>query len=480
MERNSAGLDESIKDRVKRYPTADLIRRLFPDVKMRGRASLCNPLRDDRHPSMSLYVGRDGYPKWKDYATGEFGDNIDFFQKAYPEYTYDQAVDKLAWMLLGMSAYQDPSSKDLTLPQRNRLPVSQRVRIPAPEPDPVLKIVCNEPLCPATASPDLVSYWRGRGISDIVALSLGRRVVVENGNRKGRVLRDRESGLPIVEKDGTPVLDDGLFEAVGFRNDIGGFSLRVPETKEHDGFKGCDKAFISTVYADGSSPRGLVSFVGEGDGRIQFFRYDESSRYLQVNPSQGFVGVEPYAVRFALPFLNTWSGRFLEGRDRRGAVAVLDALNGPVNTVATLVEGPFDAFSVAELNMMSGGVGPGTDLVVLNSVSNLFWAIPFLSMHMEVRSLLDNDLKSGAGQRTYSVLEKNVAAYCASCGGICNVRSDSSLIYPYKDVNDYLKFRKGFRSSVAPAQPDEKKKEDVVTPVAEPVRSRRRRHGRGV
>jgi len=474
-----------MKDKVKRYPTIDLIRRLFPNVKMRGRNSLCNPVREDRHPSMVLYTdSRYGYPKWKDYATGEFGDNIDFFMKVFPEYAYDEAVDKMSWMLFGMSAYQDPSSRDISLPRRKTLPASERIHIPVEEPDPVLKVVDDQVLSVETASPGMVAYWRGRGISDEVIYSRCRRVVFENTNRSGSVLFDRKSGMPVVDSDGSLILDEARTEAIGLANDIGFYALRIPDTSVQQGYKVSQRQFISTIYADGSLPRGRVSFVGEGNGLVQFFRYDPATKFLQVNPTQGFAGVEPSAERFVLPFLDNWMGRHLEGKELRGAVAVVDSLNGPVNTVVTVVEGLFDELSVEELNRMSGGWGPGTDIVVLNSVSNLFWAIPFLSMHREVRSLLDNDMRSGTGQKAYALLEQNVASYCQRCGGICSVRSDSGLIYPHKDVNDYLMARKRLPVKVpvvsdAPAKPDEKKITVVTPPVVKAVPRRRRRMGPG-
>lgn len=438
-------LDEKTKDEIRRYPTVELIKRLFPDVKMRGRATMCNPLRGERNASLSCYRGRDGYPMWKDHTTGAFGDNIDFFRMARPELGYLEAVDELSWMLLGHGAVAS-SSREARVSAGHAAAPSKRTSVR--EVPSALQIISDEPLVAVTSSDGLVGYWRSRAVSDEVAARYGRRVVFENTNRKGRVVRDDYSGLPVFTPDGEPLLDDGHSEAVALPNDIGGYSLRVPESEGRKGFKGCDVAFVSTLYADGSRPGRRVVFAGAGEGRVEGFGYDEQSRFLFVNGTQGFSGVEPWAARFAVPFLENWTGRYLEGRDLKGAVAVLNALNGPVNTCVTVVEGMFDALSVIELQRRSGrGSTPGSDLVVLNSVSNLFWSVPFLAMHREVRSLLDNDLRSGAGQRTFDLMSRNVSEYAARCMSTCAVRSDSGFFYPCKDVNDYLVRITGSRPS---------------------------------
>ena len=42
-----------------------------------GPALIKSPLRDDRRPSLSIYMGRDGHLRWKDHATGSGGDQVD-------------------------------------------------------------------------------------------------------------------------------------------------------------------------------------------------------------------------------------------------------------------------------------------------------------------------------------------------------------------------------------------------------------------
>lgn len=44
--------------------------------------SCLSPFREERNPSFSWFIGRDGRDRWKDFATGEGGDTLDFIQKA--------------------------------------------------------------------------------------------------------------------------------------------------------------------------------------------------------------------------------------------------------------------------------------------------------------------------------------------------------------------------------------------------------------
>ena len=463
-------LDEYVKDTLLRYPTVDLVRLLFPDVRVRGRV-LCNPLRGERNASFSCFRDRYGLSRWKDWATGESGDNIDFFRKVYPELGYAEAVDRLSGMLLGRSAFVEGGA--VQAPSR---PCRQAPASPAPvkEEDPVLRIVSDVPLFSREAAPGLVDYVRSRGISDEVGSRYCRAVVFENTNVKGTVRMDPVTGIPITGADGVPEISDGRSAAVAIPNDIGGYSLRVPDQGGRKGFKGCDRAFFSTILAGGFPLAPVVRFVGRGDSRVAGLRYDEGSSTLYVNPSQGFAGVNPWAVRFAAPLLETWAGRRIEGRDMRACVAVLNALNGPVHPVVTVVEGMFDALSVIEIERLSGrGPFPGGDIVVLNSVSHISWAVPFLAMHAEVRSFLDNDLRSSAGQKAFNQMEETVSMYASRCGVACSVRSHSGFFFPHKDVNDYLVASKGLRqaaSSVVTGVDDEKKK-----PAPEVNDSRRRR-----
>lgn len=442
MPGNAMIIDERVKDEILHFPTVELVRKLFPDLNPRGRSVMKSPFRSDHDASFSCFIDRHGYARWKDHGTGESGDNIDLFRKVFPEIGYVESIDRLSLLVLGRSAFKEfVPGRDVPFYNRRHFTRSAR---PVVEQESVLKVVSDGICLPSVTPSTLVDYWRGRGVSDETAARYLHNVVFENSRLKGRSIIDSTSGLPVVGTDGELVRDDGRTEALGLLNDIDGFSLRSPETAYRKSFKGCNSSFVSTILADGTMPCNKVSFVGAGDGFVSYFRYDESRHYLAVSDTQGFAGVQPYAVRFAVPFLDGWTGRYLDGRDLRCASAVLGSLNGPVNTVAVVVEGMFDALSVIELNRLSGrGSVPGVDLVVLNSVSNIGWAVPFLSMHQEVRSYLDNDLKSSAGQKAFAQMSQGVSELCRRSGSYCRVASFSSSFYPFKDVNDYLRHYRG-------------------------------------
>ncbi len=444
MPGNAKIIDERVKDDILHYPTVQLIQKLFPDLNPRGRSVMKSPFRDDHDASFSCFVDRHGCSRWKDHGTGETGDNIDLFRKVFPEIGYVESIDRLSLLVLGRSAMREfVPGRDVPFYNRRHFARSSSRSV---EKESALKIVSDEFCVPSRMPSLLVNYWRGRGISDETATRYLHSIVFENSNLKGRTIIDPTSNLPVVGAKGDLVRDDGRTEALGLPNDLpGGFSLRSPETNYRKDFKGCNISFVSTILADGSTPSSRVSLVGEGDGLVAYFRYDESRHFLAINDTQGFTGVQPYAVRFAVPFLDGWTGRYLEGRDLRCANAVMSSLNGPVNTVAVVVEGMFDGLSVIELNRLAGrGSVPGLDLVVLNSVSNIGWAVPFLSMHREVRSYLDNDMKSSAGQKAFAQMASGVEELNRRSGAYCNVVSYSSQFYPFKDVNDYLKHQRGF------------------------------------
>ncbi|MFQ9090348.1 MAG: toprim domain-containing protein [Acutalibacteraceae bacterium] len=69
---------------------------------------------------------------------------------------------------------------------------------------------------------------------------------------------------------------------------------------------------------------------------------------------------------------------------------------------------------------------PPHNIVVLNSVTNLAKAVPFIASHEQVYTYLDND---EAGRKATSELK-------AACRNI----SDQSVHYrPHNDLNDYLR-----------------------------------------
>lgn len=453
MFQESKIINASVLDELRRYPTVELVKRLFPDVKMHGRSLMCNPLRGEKHASLSCFRDRSGFQRWKDHATGETGDNIDFYRLANPGMGYVESVEALSVMLLGRSAFDEVASARVAasqvIPPRTGL-----LHRPLVEEPGSIRVMGLVPYAPSEDPyvAGVVEYTRSRGISDDVAGRYLNIVSFQNINRIGRSVIDRTSGLPVIGEDGEIVRDNGANLGIGMLNDIGGYTLRVPDgTDGSKGFKCSDTVFISTILSNGARPyRNVRTFgIQRGSAKVEKMHYDESAQMLFINGLQGFSGVTRWAASFAMPFLSKWSGRYLEGKDFRSVLSMLDTLDGPVHRKVTVVEGMFDGLSVIEFEKMNGRAPlPDGDLVILNSVSNLQWAVPFLAMHGEVISLLDNDMSSKAGQKTFSQLEEKVGAYAAELGVGCFIRSESSRFYPEKDLNDYLKTVKGLKRPV--------------------------------
>lgn len=447
-------IDQSVKDQLLRCPFVDLIRLLYPDVKVR-RNVMCNPIRGEKHPSLSCFTDDYGVWHWKDHSTGEHGDNIAFFRKAFPEFGYVEAVDRMAVMVLGQSAVGG-----VALGRRNASLLQSPVRgLPGSsshEQAHGLTVLSRISMLSPDVPVELLDYCRGRGISNEVTGSYFTYVTYRNNGAVGQVLRADGSGLPIVGSDGEPLVDDGVRRAVGLLNDIDGYSLREP------GFKGTNMQFISTILYGGYMPYKSVSFVGGDDGRslVRGLRYDASSLRLYVNDKDYFSGVKQESVSMDVAFLDQWTGRLLDGRDLKGAVAVMNALNcfpGGMRDDVIVVEGMFDAASVVELERICPGFNRcQADMVVLNSTSNLLWAVPFLSAHRRILSYLDNDLSSQAGKKAFDVLKREVGYFSARVGTRPLVRSCSQLFYPHKDVNDYLRHWKGLDTPLQQAARNKK------------------------
>lgn len=452
-------IDERLKDEILRYPTERLVEQLVPGFHTGGRKVMRSPFRDERHPSFSCFSASNGISRWKDHTTGESGDNISLYRRLHGECGYAEALDSLSQIILGRSVYCDMESV-----ARPVSPAARPVRPAEEQTKGALEIVRILPASSPDVPHEIVSYWRGRAISDETAHRYCSYVVFENLNRKGRMMVDPLTRLPLYGPDGNVLLDSGVNESVALPNDVGGWSLRTPDHGGEKGFKGTDRAFLSTILADGTRPAPAVGLHGSGDRFVSCLRYEEPTHRLYISPSQFFSGVQPYAAPFSIHFLEDFSGRYLMDRDVRNVTAVLRMLSGPINSNVCVVEGMFDALSVIEMQRLRGrGTLPGGDLVVLNSVNNLKWAVPFLSMHRVVSSLLDNDLRSSAGQNTYQKMRTDVAGFAEAVGSpLPQVRSESGLFHPYKDVNDFLMKSRGFVVERPSVGVDEKKKASVA------------------
>lgn len=431
-------IDESVKIAVKQYSMPDLIRRLFPDCKVRDRGVFSSPFREDRHPSFSCFVGRGNVWIGKDQATNEVFDNISLYQKAVNEPDYMQALDDLALLVLGRNAVLRHQGRE---PRVRRKPVRIIAPIGAPEKDreSALKVVTVLPLTDERVPRELVRYWRSRGLSDRNITSTCVYVVVENRNRKGHILMDATSGLPIVDDNGVEIRDDGIIDGYGIYNDIGGIVIREADKADRKGFKGSTSSFITTIYADGSRPMNAPVFSGFGDNTVRYARYDAHTRSVSINSAQRFLGVDPAAARAVVPFIEEWKGIVLNERDIKCISAVITALNHPLCGYGAIVEGMTDGLSLQEIQGMSGrGFRPGVDLIILNSISNIRWARPLMSLEREVRCYMDNDIRTGAGMRASDEFTEKLGEFTKKTGTSVRVFSVSDMFKPYNDVNDYL------------------------------------------
>lgn len=465
MARNAV-IDDSVKDALLRFPTVDMIRTLFPDVKMRGRSIMCNPLRGEKNASLSCFLDYAGYPRWKDHATGESGDNIDFFRKAYPDLSYIEAVDRMAGMLLGRSALLDADApvRVEKKPARPRRAAAAGSELRSKK----ITVLSAVPAVPGGTPEEYVSYWRSRGISDEVAARYLSYVIYESGSLKGRQEFSPHTGLPLVDGSGSLVLDDGRRDALGLPNAVGGWVLRSPDTSARKGFKGCSIQFPTFIRADGTAAPRLVRFFGEGDGVVSALSYDPVRCVLMINPGQGFAGVDERAASLAAPLMSSLQDQFLDPRTAAGLEACLDLFSAGVSSPSVrVVEGMFDALSLIEVEKMAGrGTEPGMDLVVLNSVSNIRWAVPFLSLHGEVLSYLDNDMRTSAGRNAFDHMVDEVRGYAARLGAGVKVMNASAFFYPYKDVNDWLKAAKGVAPRINERDVEKERREGRVRAAA--------------
>ena len=76
-----------------RYNEAEILSAVFPEVTSLP-CLICSPLRDDRHPSFSLYVSNGGHVYYKDHSTKERGSLMDLLCR-YWGCTFTHALDKI-------------------------------------------------------------------------------------------------------------------------------------------------------------------------------------------------------------------------------------------------------------------------------------------------------------------------------------------------------------------------------------------------
>lgn len=415
-------LNETIEDEVKRFPVVDLVRILFPGHPIHSRRLISSPLREDRHPSFSMWVGAGGVSRWKDLAfKGEQGSNIDLYRRYLNDDTvsYSDCVDQLSQLMFHKTAYIEEKYSSSV-----RKPAAQKhiLRPVEPEKQSVLNVVKDLSLDSPEVPAELRDYWRGRAISDSVIASRCRYIVFNNTSR--------------------PDLPES--HAIGQYNDLGGVVLRVPETAQHPGFKGATSSFITTFLSDGSRPSPTVRFIGNGYCDVSYLGYNEQKEYLSINRIQGFAGVKPWAADILFPTLQPYYGKQFTAREIHCYASILSALNAPKSKAVFVKEGMFDDLSDMERMRISPNPLQAHDTVILNSIENRGWAVPFLVCHSQIVLLLDNDISSGAGHRAAEDLRKRISDYSVLVGLKPVVYDGSILLGEYNDLNDALCASKGF------------------------------------
>jgi len=447
-------VDPFIKEEIKAFPMPDLVRALFPSHNIPARGRMLSPFRDEKHASFSVFKpsGKD-YWIWKDFTTGESGDNISFYRRAVPQANaagkseqelFMETLDEMAHFLFGRSAYIGAGKDVRAVAGSVR---SSVVRTPsfAVADEPVLKVVRELAADDVRIPRYIRKYWRGRGISDdVMALCGCGYVEIRNGNRAGLTVNDPVTGVPLLGLDGSPVVDDGIICAVGMRNDIGGVVFRIPDEKVKGSFKSSSTvSFISTLMVGGMRPLSSVSYHGDC-GPVEGMTYDAAARHLNVGRGRWFDGVEPRAAEAAMRYLCRAGSLYASGHDDAKAASIISALNDRVSDRVVVVEGMFDALSVFELARAGMTEVQDCDVVVGNSIGNLKYAVPFIAAHSDALVLLDNDLASKAGQRASAKLAVEVDEFCKGTGLSCTVVDGSFLYSGHNDVNDWLRERKGF------------------------------------
>lgn len=129
---------------------------------------------------------------------------------------------------------------------------------------------------------------------------------------------------------------------------------------------------------------------------------------------------------FAVGFRNDAGGWELRNRYFKGCTSKAPTTQSGNYPTCLVYEGFIDYLSYLTLKR---NPNPPHNIAVLNSVTNLAKAVPFIASHEQVYAYLDND---EAGLKATAELKK-----------VCRNLSDHSVHYrPHNDLNDYLKSRR--------------------------------------
>ncbi len=129
---------------------------------------------------------------------------------------------------------------------------------------------------------------------------------------------------------------------------------------------------------------------------------------------------------FAVGFRNDAGGWVLRNRYFKGCTSKAPTTRRGDYPTCLVFEGFMDYLSFLTFKR---NPTPPHNIVVLNSVTNLAKAVPFIASHERVYTYLDND---EAGRKATAELKE-----------ACRNLSDQSVHYrPYNDLNDYLRSRR--------------------------------------
>lgn len=188
------------------------------------------------------------------------------------------------------------------------------------------------------------------------------------------------------------------------------------------------------------SPQTVASFSPQRHSAPSFtdievvpLRHNALVAYLQERGIPAQIAVKHckqihYSCRckryYAVGFANESGGCEMRNKYFKGCITPKDISlrrirDGPSNEVAVF-EGFIDYLSALTL-----GIIQGADAIILNSVSNVGKAIPYLRDYSTIHCYLDND---NAGRNTQSELAKQ----------FCNVIDRSTLYSQFNDLNEYL------------------------------------------
>jgi len=155
-------------------------------------------------------------------------------------------------------------------------------------------------------------------------------------------------------------------------------------------------------------------------------------RNIDLNAALKYCNEVRYAINgkefFAIGFKNDAGAWELRSPNFKGSSSPKDitTLNNGSDSVMVF-EGFSDFLSYLSLK---GSASPTIDTVVLNSVTNLTKAIPFLQSHQTVHAFLDND---EAGKKAVARLRDSLPT--------AKVVDQSGFYRNNKDINDYIRNR---------------------------------------